>query len=217
MTETILHSIIALMVIVIILELVQFRHNASVKLPRIQKSFDAIDQAVRAEVAKHRDEAAAAARQSRDELNRMGAALTQSFDQLRQTVEQRLQRVQDETVAQLTQARQDSLTSANELRVEVAKQLQGVQETQAKSLGETSQLQKGQLDKFAAQLDKLATVTDEKLAGLTTTVAAQLQAVQTENVKQLELLRVDVTEKVQATEQRLDESVRQVSARVKPA
>jgi DNA recombination protein RmuC len=82
-------------------------------------------------------------------------------------------------------------------------------------LAENASLQRNQLDSFAGQLSTLAQSLEQKVEGVRDAVERRLGAIQEDNSRQLERMRVTVDEKLHATlEQRLGESFRQVSERL---
>ena len=210
MTEIILISVIAVMVIAVVKELFQFRQNATVNLPQIQQSFDSVKQAyqnlersVRDEITKNREAATAAAQKSQDTLQ----GIKEAFDQ-------KLQRSQADTATQLAQIRQESLASAKSLREEIGSALKSQQEFLAANLTAVGQAQKSQLEALAARLDKAASATEQKLDGVKGVVEAKLASSQDDNARQLDQVRVAVEQKLQDTETRLGKSFQQVSEQV---
>ena len=224
MIEILLYVVIGLATVVVIAEIVSYRRNAAVDLPRLWQTLDSLEkssqatersvreeigkhgESVRAEIGKLRDENAAAARQSREEqataLKSLEDTLNQNVNRLRETVDQKLQRLQEDTARQLTEVRADSLASAKTLRDEIAKTLAGFHESLTKNIGETVKVQQGQLEAFSARLDKVAGTTEAKLQSLQDDSARRIEQLQTE---------------LQAAEKRLAESVRLVGERVEQA
>lgn len=125
------------------------------------------------------------------------------MNQLRETVDQKLQHNQDESATKLAQVRE-----------ELAKTLKDYNATLASSIGGLGQLQKTQLEAVSAQLDKLASTTEQKLDGLQTGMTATLKSLQADHTKQLEQVRASVDEKLQGAEKRLGEAFKQVSERL---
>ena len=208
MTENIyiLYSLITVMVIAIIVEIIQSRYNAVVKVRRIQQSFDTLEATTKQAAQTIRDEISATAAAGKQ----AHAEQIQALRDLRENLEQRLQRLQDETAAKVEQARQDAFTNTKSQREETAKALQAI----ASKLNEVGQVQQTQAESVVARLDKLAGTTDQKLTGLQTAVDAKLKASQDDCSRQLEQLRAAVDQQVQAAADRLNTSVQQVGTRV---
>lgn len=75
-------------------------------------------------------------------------------------------------------ARAESATGAKQLREEVVSTLNGLSETNTKTMGELGSVQKGQLDAFSAQLTDFARISGERLDGVraeSATAAKQLR------------------------------------------
>ena len=221
MMTALIWIVVAVVIFAVIMQVVQLRRNVTIDLPAIWKAFDsvtksqqALEQSVKADLAKTRDEATATARQARDEqgkaLQELGATLQQALATAQSAVEQRLASLQKETAAGLAQLREDSQADAKQ----VAASLKGFQDTLVKQLGESGQAQKLQLDAVTARLDKVAAATDQKLVAVQTAVEARLKSAQEDHARQQDALRTAVGEQLQATEKRLGDSFRQVSERV---
>ena len=213
--------VVAVVIFAVSMQVIQLRRNVTIDLPAIWQAFEtvtksqqALEQSVKADLAKTRDEAATAARQARDDqgqaLAKLGDSLQQGLAAAQTAVEQRLAGLQKETAAGLAQLREDSQADAKQ----VAASLKAFQDTLLKQLGESGQAQKIQLDALAARLDKQAAAADQKLAGLQTALEARLKSAQDDHARQQEQLRTAVGEQLQATEKRLGDSFRQVSERV---
>ncbi len=105
--------------------------------------------------------------------------------------------------------------SAKELREEIVKNLTGISETTARTMGELGTTQKSQLDAMAAAMNQLSETNAAKLETVRAAVETRLKTLQDDNAKQLENMRRTVDEKLQGTlEKRLGESFRQVSERL---
>lgn len=210
---------IVLLVIVACFQLVLFRRRVDVDLTSIEQAFAAVEKtherterAVRDEIARNREEAAAQSRQSREELsgslksvtdtvNKQLIGLTQTnvqkLDQMRETVEQRLQRVQTDSGQRLEQMRAQFAGDAKQTREETAAALKSFNES------------------IAGQLTKLTESNEKKLEALRTGVEEKLKAIQQDNTAKLEQMRQTVDEKLQGTlEKRLGESFKLVSERL---
>lgn len=199
------------------MDIVAFRRNVTIDLPRLWQAFDSvekssqsIERSVREEIAKLRDEAATAARQSREELGGtlkgLEDTLNQDLDRMRETVDQKLQRLQQDNARQLAEVRADALASAKNLGEEITKTVNSFHESLVKMIGETVKSQQDQLAVFSAWLDKLRSTAEQKLDGVKTAVETELRGLQEDNAKQLEQLRATVEQQLQGAERRLGES-----------
>jgi DNA recombination protein RmuC len=156
------------------------------KLDALAKANERTDRAVRDEIAKSRDEAAAAASRTRDELAAAIAELTR-------TNEQRFEAVRAGLEQRLTEAHGTMLNG-----------MRHVFDAQGK-----------QLEAFATQLGQLTTMVDQRLEAVRGGVQQQLQSIQDDNTKKLEQMRSTVEEKLQGTlDKRLGESFKAVSERL---
>ena len=156
-----------------------------------------LERALREELARTREESATQSRSLRDELSN---ALKLSSD----SVAKNLGEVRDQSIAQ-----------ARATREELAGSLKQTSDTLTKNLGEITQLQRGQLELLAAQLNQLTASQEARLTELRQAVEAKLGQIQTENARKLEEMRLTVDEKLQgALEKRLGESFKLVSERL---
>ncbi|HEY3322240.1 MAG TPA: DNA recombination protein RmuC [Planctomycetota bacterium] len=106
-------------------------------------------------------------------------------------------------------------TSAQKHREEVAAQLKAFSDSIVKSMGEMAGVQKGQMESFGGQLEKLTESNAKKAEELRAAVEAKLLQMQTENAAKLEEMRKTVDEKLQGTlDKRLGESFKLVSERL---
>lgn len=181
MIDILIYIIVALAAVVVILELLAHKRNAAVDLPRLwqtletlEKSAQHLDRSVREELAKLRDESAAAARQAREEntaaLKSLSDTLRQDFAQLQQTVSKELQA---QTV-KLTALQTEVTGAAKAQRDEVTKALTGFQETLTKHLADAAKSRQAQIDDLAGRLEKLAGATDQKVAAAQAETAKQV-------------------------------------------
>ena len=196
------------------------------RLDGIDEAQKRIEQGVREEVARHREESFRMGREQRQELS--GAF--QSFGESvlkRMTEIAVLQRGQLESFAlqldayvrtsgeKLDGMRTESAFTAKQLREEIVSILKGITEATTATMGELAGIQKVQLEAMSAAIGKLSESNEKKLEEIRMTVESKLHALQVENAKQLEQMRQTVDEKLQGTlEKRLGESFRQVSERL---
>jgi len=200
--------------------------DISPRLDAFEKNLERIERALRDEVAHSRDELNGATRQQRQELN-------QAFETFSGLIAQRMR---DATLAQqgqlgafsdqlggftqsngarLDSIRLESTRDARRLRQEVLATLNGIDERMAGSMRDLGADEKAQLEAMSSAISRLSEVNEKRLGEIRTTVAQQLQAMQTDNAAQLEKMRETVDEKLQGTlEKRLGESFKQVSDRL---
>jgi DNA recombination protein RmuC len=111
--------------------------------------------------------------------------------------------------------RTESATGGKQLREEVIAALKGIIDITTKTMGELSNVQKGQLEAMSSAIGKLADSNEKKLEAIRGTMEGELRHMQDDNAKQLEQVRQTVDEKLQGTlEKRLGESFKQVSERL---
>src|ERR1035438_3545096 len=111
--------------------------------------------------------------------------------------------------------RTESATGGKQLREEVIAALEGIIDITTKTMGELSNVQKGQLEAMSSAIGKLADSNEKKLEAIRGTMEGELRHMQDDNAKQLEQVRQTVDEKLQGTlEKRLGESFKQVSERL---
>jgi DNA recombination protein RmuC len=122
--------------------------------------------------------------------------------------------------------RDESLRGAKNAREEMTNSLRSFGELISRSMNSSGDLQKGQLETFSTNLDRLTHVLDQKIENLNNrttfnmdrmreTVERKISELQQGNEKKLDEMRATVDEKLQKTlETRLTESFRQVSERL---
>lgn len=184
MTNILLIVTIVLLVVEVALLLMLLRKasqaDVSVLAPRLdafEKTQERIERAVREEVAQSRDELKKADREQRQELN-------EAFKTFGDSVVQRMMDVANMQKGQLDDfsgqlgsfakasgerldgVRAESATGAKQLREEVVVTLKALSETITKTMGELTNVQKGQLDAFSDQLSSFAKASGEKLDGV---------------------------------------------------
>ncbi|MEW6260694.1 MAG: DNA recombination protein RmuC [Thermodesulfobacteriota bacterium] len=196
------------------------------RLDGIDKAQERIEQGVRDEVARHREESVRMGREQRQELSdafkSFGEAVLKRMTEIAV-----LQRGQLESFARQLDAyvrtsgekldgiRTESSSAAKQLREEIVATLTGIAEATRTTMGELAGVQKAQLEAMSAAIGKLSESNEKKLEELRLTVENKLHGLQVENAKQLEQMRQTVDEKLQGTlEKRLGESFRQVSERL---
>ncbi|VBB09895.1 dna recombination rmuc [Lucifera butyrica] len=111
--------------------------------------------------------------------------------------------------------RSEVQTTVKTLREEVHTTLNQMNEAVLRRLFENSSTQLKQLEAFAAQLQALTRLNEEKLEKMRESMGSQLKALQEDNGRKLEEMRATVDEKLHATlEKRLGESFKLVSDRL---
>ncbi len=121
-----------------------------------------------------------------------------------QASERLLRGLREEFAAQSRQDRQESAAALNRFGGALNQQMSAL-----------AQVQNGQIDRFAEQLNRLVEANERRLGEVRSTLETQLRALQADNAARLEEMRSTVDEKLHATlEQRLGESFRLVSDRL---
>jgi DNA recombination protein RmuC len=116
---------------------------------------------------------------------------------------------------EIARQREETATQARSLREELGASLKNTGDSTVNSLGEIGKAQRGQLETFSSQLNKLIESNEKKLGELRNTVEMKLAQIQTDNAAKLEEMRKTVDEKLQGTlEKRLGESFKLVSDRL---
>lgn len=218
------------LILVVVLRLNRFLHvlNAMIsgRLDGIDEAQQRIEQGVREEVARHREESIRMGREQRQELSdafrSFGEAVLKRMTEIAV-----LQRGQLESFSlqldayvrtsgeKLDGMRTEAGFSSKQLREEIVSILKGITEVTTATMGELAGVQKAQLEAMSAAIGKLSESNEKKLEELRLTVESNLRGLQVENAKQLENMRQTVDEKLQGTlEKRLGESFRQVSERL---
>ena len=132
-----------------------------------------------------------------------------------ETMRQEVEKLERATREEFARVRDSAENSAQSSRRETHEVLRNSADSLQARLSEIAGLQRSQLDSFAGQLAALAQSLEQKVEGVRDAVERRLGAIQEDNSRQLEKMRVTVDEKLHATlEQRLGESFRQVSERL---
>jgi len=139
------------------------------------------------------------------------SVLNLQFDSLEKSHERTERSLRDD----IAKNREEASLNARQAREEVSGSLKDFNDSVLKSMTDMAALQKGQLDTFAAQLEKLTESNENKLESLRNILDERLKQIQEYNTEKLEQMRVTVDEKLQGTlEKRLGESFKQVSERL---
>jgi DNA recombination protein RmuC len=137
-----------------------------------------------------------------------------------------IERIETSVRNEIAVNREESLRGAKNGREEMTNSLRSFGELISRSMSSSGDLQKGQLETFSVNLDRLTQLLDQKIESLNNrttlnldrmreTVERKIGEMQQGNEKKLEEMRATVDEKLQKTlETRLSESFRQVSERL---
>ncbi len=111
--------------------------------------------------------------------------------------------------------RAESATNAKQLREEVVSTLTGIADSTRNSMTALAKMQKEELEAMRMAIGNLVASNENKLEGIKNAIESKLNIIQSDNAKQLELMRQTVDEKLQGTlEKRLGESFQLVSNRL---
>ncbi|MDK9717485.1 MAG: DNA recombination protein RmuC [Trichlorobacter sp.] len=145
-------------------------------------------------------------------VSRMGG---ESLEPRLASLERMLERNERTLREELARGREEAQTLGRQGREESIGAMQTLGDGLLKRMSELAGLQKSQLDIFADQLKNLTSTNDSRMEKLRETLQTRLQAIQEDNAKQLEQMRVTVDEKLHDTlEKRLGESFKLVSDRL---
>lgn len=145
-------------------------------------------------------------------VSRLGG---QSLEPRLASLERMLERNERTLREELARGREEAHTVGRQGREESIGAVQTLGDGLLKRMSELAGLQKSQLDIFADQLKNLTDTNDSRMEKLRETLQNRLQAIQEDNAKQLEQMRVTVDEKLHDTlEKRLGESFKLVSDRL---
>ncbi len=145
-------------------------------------------------------------------VSRLGG---QSLEPRLASLERMLERNERTLREELARGREEAQALGRQGREESIGAMQTLGDGLLKRMSELAGLQKSQLDIFADQLKNLTSTNDSRMEKLRETLQSRLQAIQEDNAKQLEQMRVTVDEKLHDTlEKRLGESFKLVSDRL---
>jgi len=117
------------------------------------------------------------------------------------------QRVERAVKDEIAKNRDEMSLGAKNARQEISTSVGALADSNARRIVELGHAQKNQLDSFAKQLAELTDRTERRLEAMRTTGEAKLSALQDDNSKKLDQMRVVVDEKLHSTlEKRLGES-----------
>jgi len=191
----------------------------SLQVELLEKGLARLEQVLREEISRNREEFLTSARRDREELTATLTTFGQNTQSLllniRETLDQAGRTLQVENSAKLEQIREESAVNAKQQRQELGESLQSFNSSVLRSMTEMGQLLKEQMESFARQMQQLTAANTQQQEHLRQVVEARLRDIQTDNAKQLEQMRATVDEKLQGTlEARLGASFKQVSERL---
>jgi DNA recombination protein RmuC len=189
-----------------------------------------IEQSVRDEFSRQRDEAGGAAKSLRDEISaRIGTGLDSllarqaeaqqsvegRLETLRAKLDERLHAFGESSDTRLTRLRQELNDSGAQARAETRQGFTEFQTGVRTAFGEAAGTQKAQLTDFALRLDRVNETLVQQLDKIRQAVETKLGELQARNEQKLEEMRRTVDEKLEGTlERRLGESFKLVSDRL---
>lgn len=214
-----------------------FRRRPPLDLEPLRPQFDAVtaearrlEESLRLELTRQREESARSAGTLRDEL---GARLATGLESLlkrqaeaqrsaeekleafRATLDQRLREFTDASDTRLSALRRDLNDAAVQARAETRQAFTEFQTAIRNALADATTMQAAQLAGFAQKLDKIDATLVQQLDKTRQTVEAKLADLQAKNDQKLEEMRHTVDEKLQGTlDRRLGESFKLVSERL---
>lgn len=189
-----------------------------------------LEESLRAELGRHREETGRAATNLRDEvagqLREGFATALQSQADGQRTAEQRLDAVRDTLASRFTEfgdsndqrlsrLRSELNDALNSSRTEARETLAGFQRAIAESIQKASDSQRSQNTEFAQSLERLTTTLQQQFEVIRQNIEQRLDQLQQRNDAKLEEMRKTVDEKLESTlERRLGESFKLVSERL---
>lgn len=233
MTDGLMMTVIALLLIVCILQLVLLKRSSKSEASLLATRIDSFEQAqqraeylVRDEMTRNREEWSRAQREQRQELAEafkgLSENLTETIDKAASQQKENFREFANtfevfsrNSTIQFEAIRTESGTASKNLREEVTNNLKGIATSNAETMGQLSTQQQSQLEAMSTAINKLALSVDTKLEAVRITVDGKLKSMQDDNAKQIEQMRLTVDEKLQGTlEKRLTESFKHVSDRL---
>jgi len=193
---------------------------------QIEKTQDKIEQTIKEEITRIREEMNLTSKYSREEQN----AAIKSFEQSLISYMAEIANLQKSQL-DIFSGQLSTLTQSNEQRLEMVRQtvetkLQALTEENRKEfkwhgenlltrMADIANLQQDQLDRFSKQMSNLTQSNEQKLEQMRETLEQRVKDLQKENTQKLDQMRTVVDEKLHSTlEQRLGESFKLVSERL---
>lgn len=198
MTEYLVAATAVLLLIVLVLQILLLRlkgpgidTSVSARLDSLDRGQERIERAVREEIARNREEGGKQSQALREEvvttLKGMTDTVLKTLSEMANSQRARLEDFSKQ-LASLTEANQ---AAALQLREEVTKGIQGLNESMLKQMSEISTLQKGQLETFAATLAGSSKSSDEKLEAMRQALDTRLGQLQKDSGDRLDGMKQD--------------------------
>ncbi len=184
--EILVGIVLAVMAVAAIMLVLQMRRNITIDLPKIWETFDQIEKAqqqlehtVTTELAKSRDAAASAAKQSAEQLDRakqdLQSAQEQGLAGLEKSVATKTEGLQAE-ISQGTAATHQAVQATGQtVRDDLTKSVQASQAALAGELANVGQATQEQHKNLDTRLEKLQADTNQKLAQAQAELAQKLE------------------------------------------
>ncbi|AET67606.1 hypothetical protein Desor_1995 [Desulfosporosinus orientis DSM 765] len=148
-------------------------------------------------------------------LSRVARNPLKNFESQFAGLEKNLERNERLVNGEIAKNREEWSSNSRQMREEVNQSVRLFNDSVLARMSEIANLQRNQLDIFAAQLGDLAKTNNLKLEQMRNTIEERLLLLQKDNSHKLDLMRATVDEKLSATlEQRLGESFKLVSERL---
>jgi len=215
MIEILLLVMIAIVALVVILQIVTLKRSTKsgdpvqmARLELLERAHVRIEQAVKDEIAKNREETGIQGKSLRQELAEAvkgsGDTVVRTLGEFRQAQQNQL-----ETFSrQLTSLIDANQVAAQRLREEVGAGAKNLNDSILKQMAEISTLQKSQLEGFSGNLVSTAQATEKKLEGMRETVEARLTLLQQDSGTRLEQMRKDAQDTTKQTREESAVSLR---------
>lgn len=194
--------LLVILIVLVVLTLLKLSSRVSVSgneplKENIERSFLQIENLLKDEFLRNREESSNNERNTRLELGNL-------FKNFEDSINKKINYIQE----QLSLGSKDS-------REEISKSLKSFEQEFSQSVKEFNDLQKQKFDELIQNQTEINKTTEQRLDKMRETIDIQLKTIQQENSKKLDEMRTIVDEKLQATlEKRLTESFKQVSERL---
>lgn len=148
-------------------------------------------------------------------VNTLAESNEKRFETLRSSVDERLKAIQEDSSKKIDHIRGEMVGTSKQTREEVSTSLKAFNDSVLKLMTQLGEAQRLEMAGFGLKIETLTQSNQQKVDELKTAVDIRLKAMQEDNGKQLEQMRITVDEKLQGTlEKRLGESFQQVSERL---
>lgn len=212
-------AVAVLAIINVVLLVLLLRRAKNVDEENLLSEVRRVEESVRDEFSRQRDEAARAASTLREEVSH---ATTSGLERLltqqggaQQSVETKLEVFRGTLEGRLREFGESSDTRSSTMRRELNDSATQTRIELKNSLADCSKIQREQLTDFAQRLDKVGEALNQQFDKVRQTLDAKLNELQAKNEQKLEEMRRTVDEKLEGTlEKRLGESFKLVSERL---